>query len=116
MQSISEVEQIINNLLQRNVTFSINNKIVKTGKLILISIKEYYIIFTMLVGSAQKKYELPLPFHIEFGKTFDGRQYLIFDYQIESIAQSNQDILIKMQTLNVKFNKLHNNQVTILEL
>ena len=54
MSTIEHLESILNTLLQRNLNFQINNKIVKRGKLVLFSVKDYYITFFVKFGPLQK--------------------------------------------------------------
>ena len=51
MSTIEHLESILNTLLQRNLNFQINNKIVKRGKLVLFSVKDYYITFFVKFGN-----------------------------------------------------------------
>jgi hypothetical protein len=101
MTSIEEIEQIIKPLHLYKVTFSIDNKIIKQGKLLLFCIKDFFCIFTLIDLERENKktlYELPYPFKIATsGNT------VTFDYTLESFCLSN--VAIKEHTDAIKFTK-----------
>lgn len=106
------LEQTLNYFLQREITFTIDNKVVKRGKLILCNIKDFYITFYLKHNDDQKRYELPYPFNIE--STNAG---VIMDYSLETIAGNNTELLYKLQSLNKKKNtKIFNSKVVIAEV
>jgi len=101
MTSIEEIEQIIKPLHLYKVTFSIDNKVIKQGKLLLFCIKDFFCIFTLIDLERENKktlYELPYPFKI----TTSGN-IVTFDYTLESFCLSN--TAIKTHTDAVKINK-----------
>ena len=61
-----------------------NNKIIRQGRLLLVSQKDFYITFTILIKGQTKKYDVPYPFNIE--KT-SGQ--ILFDYRIETLCSKN---------------------------
>lgn len=106
------IEQTLNYFLQREITFSIDDKVVKRGKLILCNIKDFYITFYLKHNDDQKRYELPYPYAIE--ATSKG---VVMDYTMESLAGSNLDLLFRLKSLNKKKNtKIFNSKVTITEV
>ncbi len=106
------LEQTLNYFLQREIAFTIDNKVVKRGKLILCNIKDFYITFYLKHNDEQKRYELPYPFAVE--STDKG---IVMDYTLETIASSNMELLFKLQSLTKKKNtKTFNNKVTITEV
>jgi hypothetical protein len=62
MMKAEQLEKAINSLLQQRVNFSINNKIIKSGKLILFCIKDFYLVFTISVNHSKKMFEIPYPY------------------------------------------------------
>jgi|LauGreDrversion4_2_1035121.scaffolds.fasta_scaffold914632_1 hypothetical protein len=106
------LEQSLNYFLQREITFTVDNKCVKRGKLILCSIKDFYITFYLKHNDDQKRYELPYPF-----ATHGVGKSLVFDYKLSTMACNNVDLLFKLQSLNKKKNsKIYDNQIVIAEV
>lgn len=104
-----DLETTLNYLLQRDLNFIIDGKIVKRGKLILLSIQDYYITFYLKHNNEQKKYELPYPFRFDVDK-----QFLTFDYTLETFAHNNDDLLFKVRSLTKKKScKIFDNRVII---
>jgi len=60
-----QLEKAINSLLQQRVNFTINNKIIKSGKLILFCIKDFYLVFTIGVNHSKKMFEIPYPYFFD---------------------------------------------------
>jgi hypothetical protein len=105
------LERALNYFLQRDIIFTVDNKCVKRGKLILCSIKDFYITFYLKHNDDQKRYELPYPFAIE-----SKNKELVFDYQLSTMACNNVDLLFKLQSLNKKKNsKIYDNKIVIAE-
>jgi hypothetical protein len=106
------LEQSLNYFLQREITFTVDNKCVKRGKLILCSIKDFYITFYLKHNDDQKRYELPYPF-----ATHGVGKDLVFDYKLSTLSCNNVDLLLKLQSLNKKKNsKIYDNQIVIAEV
>lgn len=103
------LEDTFKYFLQREIIFSIENKVIKRGKLILCNIKDFYITFYLRYQNEQKKYELPYPFKI----TRENNK-LLLNYELRTLAHNNDDLLFKLQSLNKKKNtKIFNSVVTI---
>jgi hypothetical protein len=101
MTSVEEIEQIIKPFLLLKATFTIDNKVIKQGKLQLFCIKDFFCTFTLLgIEKENKKviYELPYPFSIKC-----HTNSIEFDYTLESFCISNN--AIKELTDKVKLNK-----------
>jgi hypothetical protein len=114
MSTIEHLESILNTLLQRNLNFQINNKIVKRGKLVLFSVKDYYITFFVKFGPLQKKYEVPFPYHVELLEK-NNMKRVIFDYTIDRLSVPNSELFFKLKNITTKANKLHNVKLNIVE-
>jgi hypothetical protein len=107
-----DLEQTLNYFLQRDITFTIDDKVVKRGKLILCNIKDFYITFYLKHNDDQKRYELPYPFALE-----NTNRRVTMDYTLESVAGNNTDLLYKLQSLSRKKNtKIFNSKVVIAEV
>lgn len=106
---MNNLEDTLNYLLQRDLNFIIDGKIVKRGKLILLSIQDYYITFYLKHNNEQKKYELPYPF--KFHK--DGHQ-LVLDYKLSTLTHNNANLLFRVCGLSRKKScKMFDNTVII---
>ena len=106
------IESKFNYFLQRDVVFSMDNKIIKEGKLILFSQKDYYLIFHLKNSNGDnKKYELPYPFNIDREKN-----YLTFDYKIESISKNDSELYYRLLSLNKnQVSRFYNNKILMFE-
>jgi len=101
MTSIDEIEQIIKPFLLLKATFSIDNKVIKQGRLQLFCIKDFFCTFTLLGLEKENKriiYELLYPFSI---KSNDSS--IEFDYTLDAFSLSN--TAIKEQVNKIKLNK-----------
>lgn len=101
MTSIEEIEQIIKPFLLLKTTFTIDNKVIKQGKMQLFCVKDFFCTFTLLgIEKENKKviYELPYPFSIKATDTS-----IEFDYTLDSFCLSN--AAIKEATNKIKLNK-----------
>jgi hypothetical protein len=102
---ITDLESNLNNFLQRNVSFIVNNKSVKKGKLLLFTIKDFYITFFLKINNEQKKFELPYPFATKTkGLTAE------LNYSLETLSQNCDHLFFKLKSLTPKTNtKIYNN-------
>lgn len=110
MTSIEEIEQILKPFLLMKASFTIDNKVIKQGKLQLFCIKDFFCIFTLLGLEKENKkflYELPYPFSIKStDKTIE------FNYTLDAFCLSNASI--KEQTSKIKLfktSKFYNKKV-----
>lgn len=101
MTSIEEVEQTLKPFLLMKVAFTIDNKVIKQGKLQLFCIKDFFCIFTLLGLEKENKkfiYELPYPFSLK-----GTDKSIEFDYTLDAFCLSN--AAIKEQTGKIKLAK-----------
>jgi len=112
MTSIYEIEAAISKALQNNVTFTLENKIVKKGKLILFCIKDFFCVFTLVCpdrGNKKIIYEIPYPFSMN-----TTSEKIVFDYTALSFCKNNKNIDSLMRKLNIsKPSKYYNKRLTI---
>jgi len=85
---VEKLEKSINTFLQQKISFSVNNKSIKTGKLILFCIKDFYLIFTIMVNQTKKVFEVPYPYNF-----FIGSKKIVFDYSVDSLCNEDRKIL-----------------------
>ena len=106
------VEQVLKDTLQNNVQFILNGKVVREGKMIIYTVKDYYITFNFINLKGQKKhYEVPVPFVI----TKKGND-IIMSYEVELATKNDFDCdwLVKQLVAKLKKkSKLMNNKLVV---
>jgi hypothetical protein len=111
----SKLEDLLKGFLQRKLSFTLDNKIFKTGKVLLYTQKYFYINFILTTSKKkQEKLEIPIPFNFEISK--DNNQFF-FDYRFCTLAQNNNEALnLLKEKINNNFstkNKFFNKILTI---
>lgn len=94
---VERIEQAVNLFLQRKIVFTINNKPVKSGKLMLFAVKDFYLVFTILVQNTKKIFEVPYPFGVELKEN-----KLLLLYNLNLLHHKNTDIENNMKLLYPK--------------
>jgi len=111
MTSVDNIEEYLKPLLLTNLNFVIEGKKIKSGKLLLFSIHDFFCTFTFFDSIKNKKtiYEIPYPFNIE-----KNGQNVIFDYTIDSLSKQQTIIheILNNQTIK-KPSKLFNKKLII---
>jgi len=112
MTSPEQIETCINKFLQSSLSFSLENKILKRGKLILFSIKDFYCIFTIICQEKNNKkiiFEIPYPF-----KLVSTPDKVIFDYSLKTFANEDENISeILKKIASKKPSKFLNKKITV---
>lgn len=104
------LEKEINRFLQHKISININNKTVKTGKLILFCIKDFYLVFTLSIAHAKKIFEIPYPY--DFTIQDKG---ITLDYTLKSFSLNMQNIDSYVKLLTPKKpNKYFNSYAEII--
>jgi len=97
---IEEIENNFKDFLLNNVNFVINEKIIKKGKLINLSVKDFFIIFQLEIPKGGiKSFEIPYPFGILSKKTF-----VSFDYRLSTLTQNDTYKFVKARNFKPKKN------------
>lgn len=97
---IEEIENNFKDFLLNNVNFVINEKIIKKGKLINLSVKDFFIIFQLEIPKGGiKSFEIPYPFGITSKKTF-----VSFDYRLSTLTQNDTYKFVKARNFKPKKN------------
>ena len=106
MRNKENIEQQLNKFLLKTVTFKLNNKVVKKGKLKLFSIKQFFIKFNIDINNEIKVYEIPYPFKIH-----ENENGIAFEYTLSSFCNSDvSSLFYKIKTINKKTsNKMFDN-------
>jgi len=112
MTSIEQIEAGVNKLLQSNIIFALENKIVKKGKLILFCVKDFFCVFTLICEEKNNKkiiYEIPYPFALNV-----LNNKVVFDYTINTFCEKNKQLTDIIRTLGIeKTSKLFNKRLSI---
>ena len=94
------LEDLLKSLLQKTLSFQLDNKPFKIGKIILYTQKYFYISF--IISTAKKKQEkldIPIPFNFKINK---NKNYILLDYRIDTLAHNNKKAL---ELIQLKINK-----------
>ena len=106
------LEQEFNNLLQSDISISLNDKVLREGKLVLFSIKNFYLTFSFAHSPTSTRlvyYELPPPF--AYNKNSHG---IKLSYKLKEFHQNNEDILIPMQLIGkTKLHKIYDKDIQV---
>ena len=101
-------------VLLKQIEVTVNNKLLRRGTLLLYSIKDFYVNFTIKNDNDEHKvFELPYPFDI-VSKEIKGKQILIFDYSLNALSFDNKmlyDYLCCM--VPEKVSKFYNSKLLI---
>jgi hypothetical protein len=93
-------EELLTSVLQQELSFTLNNKNIKTGKLILFKRVHYHIVLTLQnTKRGTENFEIPIPFKTE-SCLEDNIFY--FDYRIKTFSFKNIDIERRLKNLKIK--------------
>lgn len=96
-------EKFLISFLQKNLKFSINNKIVKKGRLILFRRFHYFIQISLLSEKGTREnFDLPIPFKVE---NYEDDGLLYFDYRLKSLEVENLP-KISQKVCSIYFDKI----------
>lgn len=102
------IESLFQPFLQRNITINFNNKVVKSGKLLLVTLKNNYITLILSEMSTSptdvKSYEIPYAFNYI---TDSDHQQLKLSYIIDDLCNDNQSLIDQVNVLLTKTKKTH---------
>jgi hypothetical protein len=111
--NIELYSKILQSYLQSKVTIKCNNKVLKTGKLTLFNIKQYFIRFYIETDKKTNKVlELPYPFLMNVD---DGMCTL--NYKLTSLCNNHYETVNALRGINKSSaNKIYDNIVNIIPL
>jgi hypothetical protein len=107
------LEEACKFLLQKNISFEVNNKVFKSGKLILFYQKNFFIMFIIQTNKKERdKIEIPIPYEIE---SHNDEGLLYFDYRIKTLSRLAPEMENYLKIYPTKFNcsKYWDNILTI---
>ena len=89
--------------LQKQLLFTLGDRIIKKGKLLLFRRVHYYIQISLATDkTTRENFEIPIPFRVE---NYDEENLLYFDYRLKSLnIQNLPDIPLKVSSSY--FNKI----------
>lgn len=106
--SIDSYTKILQQYLQSKVIIKCNNKVIKTGKLTLFNVKQYFIRFYI---ESQKVLELPYPFLIED----HGENGCTLNYHLTSLCNNHTNTVNLLKGINRgSANKIYDNVINII--
>jgi hypothetical protein len=91
-------DSLIVNYLQKEITISHNNKVLRTGRLLLFSIKDFYLHFTINTDKQTKYFEIPYPFDVKI----PNENLLLLDYALSSFKTEYDDIDSRIKNIGTK--------------
>ena len=81
------VEEVLKDLLQKELHFNVKNKTFKKGKLILFKQNNYHLELTIRNNKDElKKFEIPIPFDVE---VWEEDNLVYFDYRLSTLTKNN---------------------------
>lgn len=108
--SIDQVpgESFLFSCLQKNVNFSINNKTIKRGRLLLFRRFHYFIQIALLTErGTRENFDIPIPFKVE---DYLEEGLLYFDYRLSSLEVQSVPLL-KEKVSSIYFDRILEMQV-----
>lgn len=107
----TKLESTLKSFLQKKVSFEIDGKLFKTGKILLFTQKYFYIsLILSTTKKKQEKVEIPIPFNIEI---HNDDNLIYFDYRLTTLAHNNKEALDALQEINTQKNKFFNKILTL---
>lgn len=91
-------DNTISDFLLRNITIYSGNKILREGRLILFSTKDFYLHFTIDNKGTIKHFELPYPFNVV---KVDSKLFL-FDFSLSAFRAEYTDLERKIKNIGEK--------------
>jgi len=88
-------DSAFDNLLQRNVAFYLDDKVIKKGKLVLVIKKDYYFIFNIYIDNILRKIEYPYPFILD-----NIKNGLLLNYHLTSLSIGCDELYYRYLSLN----------------
>jgi hypothetical protein len=112
--SIEIYNKILQDFLQSKVTFRCDNKVLKTGKLKLFNIKQYFIKFYLETDKGESKIlELPYPFLMRL----NNNGTCTLNYNISSLCNNTRPIIDQLKSCKLSMShKIYDNTITITPL
>lgn len=105
MKLPEDIEKTILNYLQKKIVFICENKHYREGRLLLFSVKDFYLNFTISCDRKERKvFEIPYPFEFRIRKN-----HLEFDYHLSHLSKGMHNISSSIKTLPIPKKKKYYN-------
>jgi hypothetical protein len=102
-------ESFLTRALQFPIKFTLGEKVIKQGRLVLFKRTHYYLNITLLTyRNTKESFEIPIPFRVE-EYLHEGLAY--FDYRLQGLGGMDEDLnqkLIKAKIKNINPSQYHN--------
>jgi hypothetical protein len=109
---MNRIEDKLKNLILRNISFILDGKTIKRGKINILNTKQNFIKFKIDNGVDVKEWELSYPYDI---KTIENGY--IFDYSLSAFCPITEESYWKMKVMNKsESSKLHDNYLYVMTL
>ena len=110
MKLPEDIEKNIMHYLQKKVVFIHENKHYKEGILLLFSVKDFYLNFTISCDRKERKiFEMPFPFDCRFRK-----HHIEFDYHLSHLSKGMHNISSTLKLLPIpRKKKFYNTNVVL---
>lgn len=96
-------EIFLRKCLQKNISFSLNNKSIKRGRLLLFKRFHYFVQMTLMMEKgSQENLDIPIPFKVEH---YEEEGLMYFDYRLRSLEVENVP-LIKDRVSSIYFDRI----------
>ena len=96
--SMDQYSDVFRNLLQSDVEFEVNGKVIKRGVIKLFNVKQYFIKFYIdIPGKDVKVLEIPYPFLVDFDKQ-EG--ICTLNYQLTSLCNNHAETVKMLRRLS----------------
>jgi hypothetical protein len=110
----TEIEEVLMELLQKDLRLSINNKQYRKGKLLLFKQNNYHLELTVIKNDTDmKRFEIPIPFGIEKWKG-DGLVY--FDYRLSTLSKNDKVVGEILKNLPTEGNNKFYNKILEIQI
>jgi len=96
-------EEFLTQTLQQHMTFHVNGKLIKRGRLLLFKRQHYYIQLALANDkNLRENFDIPIPFEVEL---YPEDNLAYFDYRLDSLKTDSLPILPKKISSSF-FNKI----------
>jgi len=93
-------ESLLADNLQQQLSFSINDKVIKTGKLVLFKRVHYHLVITLqTVRRGIENFEIPIPFKTSF---YPNKKIIHFDYRVSTLSFKNKEVEKRLGNVKIK--------------
>jgi hypothetical protein len=93
-------ESFLTQFLQTPIKFTLGQKIIKQGKLLIFKRTHYYLHITLLTSkNTRESFEIPIPFKVE-EYAHEGLAY--FDYRLQGLCGLNEEINKRFSKVKIK--------------